>query len=51
MLPEDPKQDMAKILLLVFAFIIVFLGNTSGLFTSDKKKDLPAISLNLFDGN
>lgn len=50
MLPEDPKQDMAKILLFVFAFILIFLGNTSGLFSSsDVEPVLPTISFNIFD--
>ncbi len=49
MLPEDPKQDMAKILLFVFAFILIFLGNTSGLFSAKEHKELPTISFNLFD--
>ncbi len=51
MLPEDPKINMAKILFLVFAFIIVFVGNTSGIFSSTPKeqKQLTAISLNLFN--
>lgn len=48
MLPEDPKIDMAKILLLVFAFITVFIGNTSGLFSSKPKQPV-SISFNLFN--
>ncbi len=49
MLPEDPKIDMAKILLFIFAFILVFLGHTTGLFfPSDEQKQHATISFNLF---
>lgn len=49
MIPEDPKIDMAKILLFIFAFIMVFVGNTSGILSSEKKETPVALSLNLFN--